>query len=936
MKRIIIFVLAVLGLSTSMPAQNPELPNDPAVKVGKLDNGLTYYIRHNDKPAQRAEFYLATNVGAIQETPAQDGLAHFLEHMCFNGTKNFPGKGIINYLESIGASFGGNVNASTGVEETVYLLNNIPLVNESVVDSCLLIMHDYSHFVLCEDSEIDAERGVILEEKRTRTNGRWRIMEKSFPYYYGPESKYAGCNIIGSEENLKTFKPETLREFYTTWYRPDMQALIVVGDIDPIAVEEKIKAVFADISAPVNPKAKDVILTSTENEEPLVGIITDPEATGSSIEIIWRFPAHPETLNSTLQGYVYSSLQSLAGSIMNERFEDISSKADAPFLNANYGMGKLCESTEVAEAGVEFKDGEYEKALTALYLEIEKMRRYGFSDAELERAKAKILSDVEAEAKRAESRKNPEFVQPLIDNFFDNEPYLDPQVELQLAQSLLPQINAAVLGQFASSALQEKGISILYIAPEKDGLSKPEPTDLLNIISQVKASEIAAPAGEEIPSEFLDASKLKAGKIKARGTGLYGSVTATFQNGLEVVMLPTEYEKNRIGIGITSKGGRSLVPDADIDSFNNNIFITFKNNCGVSKFSNTTVSKMLAGKNLSVNPFIDDYTHGINASTTPQDLETTLQLINLLYTDPRFDREEYDKSINQLNAMIPNMVSQPNYQLAKALYETAYNSPRLKVIDENIINNASLETIERHYREMFKDVNGARMFIVGDFKPEEMLPMVAKYLGSIRKVSKKPSNWKYCGEGPVQGTIINDFRISMETPKVTVAQIYSSFNAFNIETEVASDALSYILNMVYTTTLREEEGGTYGASCYGQVEDQPYAYTQLVTVFDTNVELADKLREIAKDGIRKIATEGPSSEQFDKTIKNLEKRIPERRIRNNYWMGCLKTEWLYGYDNDKEYEEAVKALTPEKIQSYAAFLLNSNNFVELVMRPENL
>ena len=309
-----LFSAAALGYAQQMQA----LPNDPATRVGKLDNGLTYYIRHNDKPAQRAEFYLATNVGALQETPDQDGLAHFLEHMCFNGTKNFPGKGILNWLESIGASFGGNVNASTGVEQTIYLLNNIPLIRPTVVDTCLLIMHDYSHFVTCDPAEIDKERGVILEEKRSRNTAQWRIREASGPYLYG-DTKYATTSIIGTEENLKTFKPESLTNFYHTWYRPDMQALVVVGDIDVDAVEAKIKSTFADIPAPVNPKQKDVIRIP-DNEKPAIGILTDPELNNTSVVTYWRSEAMPEEFNNTAIGLTTDLVKSIVSIAMNERF----------------------------------------------------------------------------------------------------------------------------------------------------------------------------------------------------------------------------------------------------------------------------------------------------------------------------------------------------------------------------------------------------------------------------------------------------------------------------------------------------------------------------------------------------------------------------------------------------------------------------------------
>ena len=333
----LLFVAAMsLGIAALAAGQElPQLPNDPAVRTGKLDNGLTYYIRHNANPENRAEFYLATNVGALQEEPDQDGLAHFLEHMCFNGTKNFPGKSILNWLESIGASFGGNVNASTGVEQTIYLLNNIPLVRPTVVDTCLLIMHDYSHFVTCDPEEIDKERGVILEEKRSRNDASWRINEKQKPYIFG-DTKYATTTIIGSEENLKNFKPESLVNFYHTWYRPDLQALIVVGDVDVDEVEAKIKTIFADIPAQENPKPKAVI-PIPDNEEPIIGIVTDPETSSIAYTAFWKSEATPEELNSTSVGYLTQVIKSIISRVMNERFTDLGAAPDADFISAGLG-----------------------------------------------------------------------------------------------------------------------------------------------------------------------------------------------------------------------------------------------------------------------------------------------------------------------------------------------------------------------------------------------------------------------------------------------------------------------------------------------------------------------------------------------------------------------------------------------------------------------
>ena len=410
------------------------LPNDPAVRVGKLDNGLTYYILHNEIPAQRAEFYLATNVGAIQETPDQDGLAHFLEHMCFNGTKNFPGKGILNYLQSIGASFGGNVNASTGVEQTIYMLNNIPLVNQSVVDSCILIMHDYSHFVNCDPEEIDAERGVIVEERRSRRNAQWRLHERSLPYYYG-DSKYATCTLIGSQENLLNFKPESLTNFYHTWYRPDLQAMIVIGDIDVDYTEAKIRETFADIPAAENPKPKDVIRVP-DNDEPVIGILTDPETTSTSLEVFWKGEPMPDELNNTVPGQIYSYVKNIIAIVMNERLGDISARSDAPFLNASFMVGSLCNTVEASYGSISASNGASLDALRAFLIEIRKMSRFGFTQDEVSRAKEEIRSIYENAVKNAPSRKNSDFVNLFVNNFFHNEPFMEPEFEYQLIQQI--------------------------------------------------------------------------------------------------------------------------------------------------------------------------------------------------------------------------------------------------------------------------------------------------------------------------------------------------------------------------------------------------------------------------------------------------------------------------------------------------------------------
>ena len=931
MKKVFFLAAALFSAAALGNAQQlQQLPNDPAARVGKLDNGLTNYIRHNEKPAQRAEFYLATDVGALQELPDQDGLAHFLEHMCFNGTKNFPGKGILDWLESIGASFGGNVNASTGVEQTIYLLNNIPLVRPTVVDTCILIMHDYSHFVTCDPAEIDKERGVILEEKRSRNDAQWRMREASGPYLYN-NTKYATTTIIGSEENLKTFKPESLTNFYRTWYRPDMQALIVVGDIDVDYVEACIKRTFADIPAPVNPKQKDVIAIP-DNEQPAIAILTDPENRNTSVTAYWRSEARPEELNSTPVGLMTDLVLDIVNIAMNERFEDIAAQPDAPFLQGGFGVGNLCETADVVIAQVACKDGEALGAFAAGMLEAEKLRRFGLTDAEVERAKTELLSQYENAANKASTRTNSEFVMPMINHFFDNQAFMDPAMEYQVVQMLLQQLPAEAINQMAQQLITRENLVVIYQAPEKEGLVHPTAEQVQAVIDAVENAQIEQAAGEEIPEAFLDPAQLKGSKNAKVKDGIYGSRTFTLRNGLRVWLLPTDHEKDRISFNFRKDGGRSLLSDEELRSFDSNIWSLYLQNSGIAEFPKTMVNKMLSGKQLSVTPYLNEYNHGVSGATTVKDLESALQLAYLYFAQPRFDEAEYNQGLSQIQAVLPNLMTQANYKLNKALYDHVYDSPRRFMIDDEVLQKASLGTMENVYKRLFGDAAGARLVVVGDFDADEIMPLIRKYAGSI-PMSKKASKSEYRGDGITTANRVYDFKAQMSTPMVTVLQVYNVLKPYTIADEVACDALSYILDMVYTETLREDEGGTYGASTSPEVSRKPDERHVMQVVFQTNNESADKLRELARNGFRGIAQNGPSADQFDKTLKNLQKNIPESRLQNAYWSSMLLLNAQYGFDYDKEYEAAVNALTPEKVQAAAQEFLDGN-FVELIMRPE--
>ena len=944
MKRFLI-ISALLPLLAAFPAaaQSQEeamqqamaaLPNDPAVRIGHLDNGLTYYIRHNELPAQRAEFYLATNVGAIQEEPDQDGLAHFLEHMCFNGTEHFPEKGILDYLRSIGAEFGRNINASTGFEETQYMLNNIPVQRETVVDTCLMILCDYAHFVNNDPAEIDKERGVIIEERRQRRNAQWRTMERSLPYYF-KGTKMENCTLIGRQESLETFKPESLVNFYRTWYHPDMQAVVVVGDVDVDRTEAKIREIFSVIPKCENPKAKEH-LKVPDNQEPIVGIITDPETTVPTVEMAWKSEAMPEQFNPTVIGQTQDLLKMLIGRIMAERFADIVSQPDSPYLQGIVDISSLIyEDIDAVMGEVALKEDNILPGFKAFYTEVERMKRFGFADDELERAKTDILTAFENAVNKAPTRRNPQFIGPILSNFFDKQPILEPETELQLGKQLLAGINAQVLSMLAAQIITDENLIVLYSGPEKEGIATPTAEQLLQVIAEVKASEIKPLEGEEIASEFLDPALLKGSKVKKTAKAIYGATQWTLKNGVKVIVLPTDYTKDQILLNLNKDGGLSLVSNADMPSMDQNIFALYQSNTGVAGFSGTQVSKMLTGKSVSVTPYIGQLETGIRGTSTQKDLETAFQLLYLYWMDPRFDPKEYDNGIQQLKAILPNLQNQPTYKLQTELYKTLYGDhPRRQMISAGTLEKANLETLEKVYRSLFSDIAGATMTIVGDVDLETLKPLVEKYIGSLPK-GKKAAKWVDTHEDIVKGRVENIFAVDMQTPKSTVLQVWTADMPYTELDAAALDVVSYILDIRYTNSLREDEGGTYGASTAAQINRRPKEQALIQVSFDCRPSVCDKLRSLAIEGIRDLAENGPTDEEMDNAVKNLRKNIPENRVNNAYWRNSIEIHERYGEDRDAAREAAIDALTKETVRQTLQRVLAQDNLIELVMKPAN-
>lgn len=933
MRRLVLSLLMACVSLLGFAQVNPQAPLelDKNVKYGKLENGLTYYVMHNEKPAHRADFYIVTNVGAVQEAPDQDGLAHFLEHMCFNGTKHFPGKGIISYMESIGCAFGANINAGTGFEQTMYMLNNVPVTREGIVDTSLLILFDWSAFVTNDPAEIDAERGVILEEKRTRDTYQWRqTLAVRRALFKG--SALENVSLIGSEENLKNFKPESLVNYYKTWYRPDMQAIIVVGDVDADVVADKIEKLFGQLPKAENPKAKEPVVVP-DNATPIVGIFTDKEMNSTGVMMAVKSPAIPAQLKGTGVALLNGIVEDFISIMANERLGDISRKADAPFLGASLGFGDVSNDLHALMADVTSKDGEAIPAFTALMTEMERIKRYGFTPDEYERAKSNLLKRYETAMNNAASRQNPQLVQEIMNHFLTGAPYMDPAYAYNTVKQYIAMVPLEMLNMVSKQLYGDGNIVLFYTSPQREGLAVPTEADLTAVLESVKSAEIEAPKIEASNEPLMDPSSIAGSPVMKEENGEFGTTVWSLKNGIQVIVKPTDYKRDEVMVKTVAKGGRSILADELIPSFEMNIFMTWISNSGVSKFPKSQLNKMLTGKVVNVSPYIDGLEHGITAQGSPNDMETMMQLVYLFTTQPRFEESEFEAGFNQLKAIVPNFVKQPNVAFSRALQEAmASNSPRRPVISEELLSKVSVKSIEKGYKELMADMGGLKVYITGNVDMATLRPMVEKYIGSLP--TGKGTSWVDEGIKSPEGVQKQEIKVPMEAPKTSVAIIYTGKMEKNLENDIRMSILNSVLDQLYIKTIREDEGGTYGVGVMAEIAGEPKPEFTILINFDTDVAKAPKLIELAKEGLKGIAQNGPDAEYVTKAKENMIKAFPEKQINNSYWHNVIYNYYSHGRDNFSGYVEAVeKVATPESIQKLVKEILSQGNEYELVMNP---
>ena len=917
--------------------QFPPLPVDKNVRIGQLDNGLTYYIRHNKLPENRAEFYIAQKVGSILEEPQQRGLAPFLEHMAFNGTKNFPGDdkglGVIPWCETVGIKFGTNLNAYTSIDETVYNISNAPIDRTGVLDSCLLILHDWSNYILLKDDEIDKERGVIREEWRSRNSGMLRVYTDLLPTIYQGD-KYADCMPIGSIDVINNFPYKDIRDYYHKWYRPDLQGIVIVGDIDVDTVEAKLKAVFADVQKPVNP-AERIYYPVTDNKEPIVAIGTDKEVDDPSIEIYFKQDATPDSEKNNV-GYLASQyMTSMISSMLNARLSELVQSANPPFTRASsyYSDFFVAKTKEAFALSASSKADGIETALKTLLQETERARRFGFTESEYARARANYLQSLESAYNEREKTKHGSYVREYVQNFLNGEPIPGIEAEYAMMNQLAPNIPLQAMNMVMQQLVPDSNQVVIIAGPAKESLKYPTKEEVINLLKGMKDLDLQAYV-DKVSDEPLMKEAPKGGKIISEKEGdIYGSTKLVLSNGVTVYVKKTDFKADEIRMKGTSLGGKSIFPDKDALNFavmDNVIAVG-----GLGNFSQVDLTKVLAGKKVSVNAGLGATTENVFGTCSPKDFETMMQLTYLTFTAPRKDAEAFESFKNRMKAQLESAQANPLSSINDSLQKAMYNNhPRVVMMKPEMVDQIDYDRILEMYNDRFKDASDFTFYFVGNIDLETAKPLIAEYLGALPAINRKET-FKDTKMSIRKGVYKNEYAKEQQTPTATIVFLYSGKAPYTLKNDILLSFATQVLDMVYTEEVREKEGGTYGVNCFGDLQKYPKEQLLLQIVFQTDPAKKDKLAGIVVDELKKLAAEGPSDVHLQKVKEYMLKKYADNQKENGYWMNNLNDYFYYGMDMTEGYTDIVNSITAKDIQKFVSDLLKQGNEIEVTMTVPN-
>lgn len=924
-----IFALFVDNLRSQTLDENSKVPIDPNIKIGKLDNGLVYYIKRNTKPEKRVELILAVNAGSILEEEQEQGLAHFLEHMCFNGTKSFPKNELINVIERMGIVFGPDLNAYTSFDETVYMLK-IPTDSIELINKGFQILEEWAHLVIFDPKEIEKEKGVVLEEWRLGLGADDRMRKKAFPIIF-KGSKYAERLPIGKPETIKSFNQKNFLNFYKKWYRPDLMAVIVVGDIDVEFAENKIKSHFSKLTNPPNAPKRE-IFDIPDNTDPLISIQTDPEATSSDIAIITK---HNKKKIEYIRDFKGFFITKLINEMLDNRLIDKEQNPESSFLNGSCYYGRFLAKTKDAfYITGQSKENKILQAFEELYTEMIRAQKHGFLASELERAKKSLLKKYETQAKEYDKIESFTLAMSYVYNYLLNEPIPGSILMYEYAKHFIPQITLEEINSKIKELITDHNLIVMITAPQKENIKIPTEEDIKEILNSIRNTEISPYVDNYIESPLIEEDFAPVKIINEHYYPDFDYTEYVLENNVKVIIKSTDFKNDEIVFSSYNLGGLSLAEDNEV--LNAMYIPQIIEECGLSYFKKSDLIKKLAGKNVRINSYIAEIKHGITGNCSPSDLETALQLIYLYYTSPRKGEDEFKAFISKMKSQFKFIRNSPRAVFIEHFTKIiTQNNPRIIVFptDEQL-ENINLEKSLNFYKHLYNNNNGTIFFFVGNINKEEALPLIQKYIGNL-PTSTTQLQWRNVNPKFPSNIIKETIYKGMEEQGFVGIAFNSPFN-WTYENAQKGYMLIDILKIMLRETIREKEGGTYGVYVQGEISKIPEEEFSLIIFFGTDPKKQEYLTKKIFKQISSLQKSGPSKGNLQKVKEQIKKQFEVNLKENKWWLNRLENSHLYQYKllNKEEYFKLIDSFTADDIKAFAQKYINLNNYVVLYLKPE--
>jgi zinc protease len=916
-----------VAISRSTDESQKPLPLNKEVRFGKLANGLTYYIQHNTKPENRVEFRLAVNAGSNQEEVTQKGLAHFVEHMAFNGSTHFSKNELVNYLEGIGTKFGAHLNAYTSFDETVYMLQ-LPTDKKEILDKGLNVLEDWAGGLSFDTTEINKERGVVFSEWRSGLGAGKRMMEKYLPVLYY-KSRYAERLPIGDTAILLHAPYERFTSFYKTWYRPNLMAVVIVGDINVDEMESEIKKRFSSLKNPENEIPKQ-IYKLPEHKELLVSICTDPEATYSRANIVYKHPAEEE---NSVEGFKKHLMNSLLNNMLNNRLQELMQQPEPPFFAAYSGYERETRANDAFNLTAVAKSGQTVDALYVLLTENERVLRYGFTQTELDRQKLELLTSYENAVNEKDKTESSSLVSEYVSHFLSNVPAPGIEFEAAFAKKILPFISLKEINALPEKYITDKNCVIILTAPESEKKFLPWENDIKDLAVKIKTADIK-PYEDKTVNEPLMAEKPKSSNIvKETKNEKLEITTLELKNGVRILLKPTTFKNDEILMTAYSPGGTSLYPDSAYMSadYSNAVIIE----SGISKFDKLTLQKLLTGKTAGVYPYVAELNEGFNGSSNQKDLETMLQLTYLYFTQPRKSVDDFKTFMSKEKSQNEHLLDNPGAYFAHKFQQIIFNKNirrGLTTIDK--LNMVNFEDAFKIYQERFKDASDFTFIFVGNFEVDKIKPLLETYLGGLPSNGQKES-WKDPAIEKREGLVVS--RIQMgKTQKDLVGIHFHGQTNWTEEENYVFNSMIKVLNIQLREALREDKGGVYGVGVNGGFSQRPKNAYGINIQFNTEPKRVDELIKTVYENIDSLKNNLVSEEKIIK-VKETQRREREMDLKeNDFWLNVLQYYDEYGKDIQLlfDYDKQIDGLTAQKIKDAFKKYFDISNHVEVVLEPE--